>query len=84
MALHSLLDLHVDLVILTGSAGSGKTLLALAAALEMVVEKNMYDKIIVTRNTPEIAESIGFLPGNESFLIYNRCQKDVIPPSLVA
>ena len=65
MALHALLDPHIDLVILTGPAGSGKTLLALAAALEMVVEKNMYDKIIVTRNTPEIAESIGFLPGTE-------------------
>jgi PhoH-like ATPase len=65
MALHALLDPHVDLVILTGPAGSGKTLLALAAALEMVVEKNMYDKIIVTRSTPEIAESIGFLPGTE-------------------
>ena len=65
MALHSLLDPQIDLVILTGPAGSGKTLLALAAALEMVVEKNMYDKIIVTRSTPEIAESIGFLPGTE-------------------
>ena len=65
MALHSLLDPHIDLVILTGPAGSGKTLLALAAAPEMVVERNMYDKIIVTRNTPEIAESIGFLPGTE-------------------
>lgn len=48
LALHSLLDPHIDLVILTGPAGSGKTLLALAAALEMVVERNMYDKIIVT------------------------------------
>lgn len=65
MALHALLDPHIDLCILTGPAGSGKTLLALAAALEMVVEKNMYDKIIVTRSTPEIAESIGFLPGTE-------------------
>jgi PhoH-like ATPase len=65
MAFHALLDPHIDLVILTGPAGSGKTLLALAAALEMVVEKNMYDKIIVTRSTPEIAESIGFLPGTE-------------------
>jgi PhoH-like ATPase len=65
MALHALLDPHIDLVVLTGPAGSGKTLLALAAALEMVVERNMYDKIIVTRSTPEIAESIGFLPGTE-------------------
>ncbi|AWL11052.1 uncharacterized protein HMF8227_00556 [Saliniradius amylolyticus] len=65
LALHALLDPHIDLVIMTGPAGCGKTLLALAAALEMVVERNMYDKIIVTRNTPEIAESIGFLPGTE-------------------
>jgi PhoH-like ATPase len=65
MAMHALLDPHIDLIILTGPAGSGKTLLALAAALEMVVEKKLYDKLIVTRNTPEIAESIGFLPGTE-------------------
>ncbi|MEX1221601.1 MAG: PhoH family protein [Idiomarina sp.] len=65
MAMHALLDTSVDLVILTGPAGSGKTLLALAAALEMVVEKGIYEKIIVTRNTPEIAESIGYLPGTE-------------------
>ena len=42
-----------------------KTLLALASALEMIIEKGIYDKVIVTRNTPEIAESIGFLPGTE-------------------
>lgn len=65
LAFHALLDPHIDLVIMTGPAGSGKTLLALAAALEMTVERNMYDKIIVTRSTPEIAESIGFLPGTE-------------------
>jgi PhoH-like ATPase len=65
MAMQALLDPEVDLVVLTGPAGCGKTLLALASALEMVVEKGIYDKIIVTRNTPEIAESIGFLPGTE-------------------
>ncbi len=65
MALNALLDPHIDLVILTGPAGCGKTLLALAAALEMVIEKKLYEKIIVTRNTPELAESIGFLPGTE-------------------
>lgn len=65
MALNALLDANVELVILTGPAGCGKTLLALAAALEMVVEQGIYDKILVTRNTPEIAESIGFLPGTE-------------------
>ena len=65
MALNALLDTDIELVILTGPAGSGKTLLALAAALELVIEKGFYDKVIVTRNTPEIAESIGFLPGTE-------------------
>ncbi|MBV7316206.1 PhoH family protein [Shewanella sp. NIFS-20-20] len=65
MALHALLDPDIDLVILTGPAGCGKTLLAMAAALELVVERNKYEKVIVTRNTPEIAESIGFLPGTE-------------------
>jgi PhoH-like ATPase len=65
MALNALLDPNIELVILTGPAGCGKTLLALAAALEMVVEQGIYDKILVTRNTPEIAESIGFLPGTE-------------------
>ncbi|MDW6018812.1 PhoH family protein [Vibrio plantisponsor] len=65
MALDALLDPEIDLVILTGAAGSGKTLLAMAAALEQTVEKKMFDKIIVTRNTPDIGESIGFLPGTE-------------------
>ncbi|OUS25881.1 ATPase [Thalassotalea sp. 42_200_T64] len=65
MAMDALLDPDIDLVILTGPAGCGKTLLALASALEMVVERGLYDKIIVTRSTPEIAESIGFLPGTE-------------------
>ncbi|MFT4924387.1 MAG: PhoH-like ATPase [Phenylobacterium sp.] len=65
MALNALLDPQLDLVVLTGPAGCGKTLLALAAALELVIETGIYDKVLVTRNTPEIAESIGFLPGTE-------------------
>ncbi|OKY26167.1 PhoH family protein [Thalassotalea sp. PP2-459] len=65
MAMDALLDPSIDLVILTGPAGCGKTLLALASALELVIERGMYDKVIVTRSTPEIAESIGFLPGTE-------------------
>ena len=65
MALDALLDPDIDLVILTGAAGSGKTLLAMASALEQTIEHGMFDKIIVTRNTPDIGESIGFLPGSE-------------------
>lgn len=68
LALYALLDEKIDLVQLTGPAGSGKTLLALAAALEQSSksgERKIYDKIIVTRSTPDMAEDIGFLPGSE-------------------
>ena len=65
LALDLLLDPEVHLVTLTGAAGSGKTILALAAALEMTVEKKLYNKIIVTRSTPPLAEEHGFLPGTE-------------------
>ena len=65
MALDLLMDPEVNLVLLTGSAGSGKTILTLAAALELTVEQQCYRRIIVTRSTPPLAEDIGFLPGTE-------------------
>lgn len=65
LALNLLLDPQVHLVTLTGAAGSGKTILALAAALEMTMEHKLYNKIIVTRSTPPLAEEHGFLPGTE-------------------
>jgi len=64
-AMQTLLDPEIDLCILNGAAGSGKTLIALACALEMVIEQKRYNKIIVTRSTPPVAEDIGFLPGTE-------------------
>lgn len=64
-AMRSILDPEIDLTMLTGAAGSGKTLIALACALEMVIEQRRYNKIIVTRSTPPVAEDIGFLPGTE-------------------
>ena len=64
-AMDAVLDPDIDLVILNGAAGSGKTLIALACALEMVIEDKRYNKIIVTRSTPPVAEDIGFLPGTE-------------------
>ncbi|WP_010325383.1 PhoH family protein [Marinobacterium stanieri] len=64
-AMQSLMDPEIDLSILLGAAGSGKTLIALACALEMVIEEQRYNKIIVTRSTPPVAEDIGFLPGTE-------------------
>ncbi len=65
MALHLLQDPDVHLVSLTGPAGSGKTILALAAAIEMIIEAKRYNKIIATRSTPPLAEELGFLPGTE-------------------
>ncbi len=65
LALHLLLDPEVHLVTLTGAAGSGKTILALAAAIELTVENKLYNKIIATRSTPPLAEDHGFLPGTE-------------------
>ena len=65
MALFLLSHPDIDLTILTGPAGSGKTLLALATAIHAIVEKKQYDKLIVARSTPPIAEDIGFLPGTE-------------------
>lgn len=64
-AMQSILDDTLDLSVFLGSAGSGKTLIALACALELVIEKRQYNKILVTRSTPPIAEEIGFLPGTE-------------------
>jgi PhoH-like ATPase len=55
----------VDMTVLTGPAGSGKTLLALAYGLHAILEQKKYNKLIVARSTPPIAEEIGFLPGTE-------------------
>ncbi|MGB0733617.1 MAG: PhoH family protein, partial [Pontibacterium sp.] len=64
-AMQALQDPDIDLAILNGAAGSGKTLVALACALELVIEEKRFNKIIVTRSTPPVAEDIGFLPGTE-------------------
>ncbi len=62
-ALKHLLDASVDLVVLQGIAGSGKTLLALAAGLEQVLEQRQYKDIIFTRAPIGVGEDMGFLPG---------------------
>ncbi len=56
---------EADMTVLTGPAGSGKTLLALAYGLHAIIEDKRYNKLIVARSTPPIAEDIGFLPGTE-------------------
>lgn len=64
-ALNALLDPNVDFVTLIGSAGTGKTLLALAAGLALTLESKLYLEIIMTRETMPVGEDIGFLPGTE-------------------
>ncbi len=64
-ALNLLMDPEFDFVTLLGPAGTGKTLLALAAGLEQTLEKNLYSEIVMTRITIPLGEDIGFLPGTE-------------------
>jgi PhoH-like ATPase len=64
-ALNLLVDPDIDFVSLTGIAGTGKTLLALAAGLHQVFDTNRYGGIIFTRATVSVGEDIGFLPGTE-------------------
>lgn len=65
MAMYLLSHPDIDLTVLTGPAGSGKTLLALAYGLEEIMERQRFNKLIVARSTPPLAEEIGFLPGTE-------------------
>ena len=64
-ALNMLMDPDLDFVTLLGTAGTGKTLLALAAGLAQVLDSNIYREIIMTRVTVPVGEDIGFLPGTE-------------------
>lgn len=65
IALNYLMDPEIDFVSLLGVAGTGKTLLTLAAALEQTLDENIYNEIIMTRATIPVGEDIGFLPGTE-------------------
>ena len=64
-ALNLLMDPEIDFVTLSGNAGTGKTLLALAAGLTQTLDQGLYKEIIMTRVTIPIGEDIGFLPGTE-------------------
>jgi PhoH-like ATPase len=64
-ALNLLMDPDCDFVSLIGQAGTGKTLLALAAGLAQTLETKRFSEIIVTRATVPVGEDIGFLPGTE-------------------
>ena len=64
-ALNLLMNPEIDFVTLLGTAGTGKTLLALAAGLTQVLDQNIYKEIIMSRVTVPVGEDIGFLPGTE-------------------
>jgi PhoH-like ATPase len=59
------MDPEIDFVTLLGTAGTGKTLLALAAGLAQTMDQQRYREIIMTRATVSVGEDIGFLPGTE-------------------
>lgn len=64
-ALNLLMDPDIDFVTLAGQAGTGKTLITLAAGLTQVLDDRRYSEIIMTRVTVSVGEDIGFLPGTE-------------------
>ena len=63
LSLDLLFDKEIPVVSLIGRAGSGKTLLALAAGLEQTINKKIYDRIIVTKPVHSVGKDIGYLPG---------------------
>jgi PhoH-like ATPase len=64
-AMNLLMDPEVDFITLAGTAGTGKTLMALASGLTQVLDDRRYTEIIMTRATVSVGEDIGFLPGTE-------------------
>lgn len=65
MALNLLMDPNIDFVTILGQAGTGKTLLALAAALAQIFDTTRYSDVLITRATVSLGEDIGYLPGSE-------------------
>src|SRR5215831_5945718 len=65
MAMDALLDEEVKLITLLGSAGTGKTLLALAAGMAKVFNEERYEKLLVARPIMPLGRDIGYLPGDK-------------------
>jgi PhoH-like ATPase len=66
MAFELLMDEEIQLVTLSGGAGTGKSILSVAVALQKVIESNVYDKIILVKPVVTAGDPIGFLPGTEN------------------
>lgn len=73
MAINSILDPEVHITVLLGSAGTGKTLITIATALELTLEKRQYDRIIFSKTQDSQFEEIGFLPGTEMEKVIPFC-----------
>lgn len=74
MAFELLMDEKIMLVTLVGSAGTGKTLLALAAGLEQTIKLKRYDKMLVSRPIMPLGKDIGYLPGDKDTKLLNWMQ----------
>ena len=79
-ALNLLMNPEIDFVTLLGQAGTGKTLLTLAAGLTQVLDEKRYSEIIMTRVTVPIGEDIGFLPGTEEEKMAPPSRAPFFPP----
>lgn len=73
MAIDSILDPDVHITVLLGSAGTGKTLITLASALELALEKNKYSRVVFSKTQDSQFEDIGFLPGTEAEKVIPFC-----------
>jgi len=66
MAFDLLLDDNIPLVSISGKAGTGKTLLAMAAGLQKVVEENRYSRLVISRPISPMGKDLGYLPGSKA------------------
>ena len=64
-AMELLMDENIKVVTLVGGAGTGKTLLAIATGLELVVERKKYKKLLIARPIIPMGKDLGYLPGSE-------------------
>jgi PhoH-like ATPase len=74
VALELLLDDELALVTLVGKAGTGKTLLAIAAGLRKVIDEKRYSRMLVSRPVVPLGKDIGYLPGEKSAKMANWMQ----------